>query len=105
MEGLERSYYRRTPITCESSCYLLSELDDKRQLVGLDKIQEVLFGHLTIKSVAKFIKLEHINDLVTNTKNTQTKCSCRWFMNTTGFTSVTLPNQKVTSEPATQVGF
>lgn len=59
MEGLERSYYRRTPITCESSCYLLSELDDKRQLVGLDKIQEVLFGHLTIKSVAKFIKLEH----------------------------------------------
>lgn len=70
MEGLECSYYRRMPVMCEPSCYLLSELDDKRQLVGLDKIQEVLFGHLAIKSVATFIKLEHINHLVTNTTNT-----------------------------------
>lgn len=38
-------------------------------------------------------------------ENTQTKYSRHWFMNTTGFTNATLPNQKVTSEPATQVGF
>lgn len=40
-----------------SSRYLLSELDDKRQLVGLDKIQEVLLGHVSVKGVATFIKL------------------------------------------------
>lgn len=43
--------------TGEPSCYLLSELDDERQLVGLDKIQEVLFGHLAFKSVVTFIEL------------------------------------------------
>lgn len=37
--------------------YLLSELDDQRQLVGLDKSQEVLFGQLSIKCIAPFIKL------------------------------------------------
>lgn len=37
--------------------YLLSELNDQRQLVGLDKGQEVLFGHFPIKGVTPFIEL------------------------------------------------
>lgn len=51
--------------------YLLSELDDERQLVGLDKIQEVLFGHLAIERVATFIKLEHTKHLDRDVKTTQ----------------------------------
>lgn len=38
--------------------YLLSELNDQRQLVGLDKSQEGFFGQLSIKSIATLIKLE-----------------------------------------------
>lgn len=52
---------------------LLSELDHKRQLVGLDKIQEVLFGHLAVKRIATFIKLRHVKHLDTNIKTTHTK--------------------------------
>lgn len=37
--------------------YLLCELNNQRQLVGLDKSQEVLFGQLSIKGIAPFIKL------------------------------------------------
>ena len=37
--------------------YLLGELDDQRQLVGLDKSQEALFGQFSIKGIASFIKL------------------------------------------------
>lgn len=37
--------------------YLLSELNDQRQLVGLDEGQEVLFGQLSIEGIAAFIKL------------------------------------------------
>lgn len=39
-------------------CYLLSELNDQRQLVGLDKSQDVFFGHLAIKGIAPFIELQ-----------------------------------------------
>lgn len=53
--------------------YLLSEFNDKRQLVGLDKTQEVLLGHRAIKRVATFIKLEHIKHLDTNIKTTHGK--------------------------------
>lgn len=38
--------------------YLLSELNDQGQLVGLDERQEVFFGELSIKSIASFIKLK-----------------------------------------------
>lgn len=38
--------------------YLLSELNDQRQLVGLDKHQKIFFGHLSIEVVASFVKLK-----------------------------------------------
>ncbi len=44
-------------VTLLCSHYLLSELDDQRQLVGLDKSQEVFFGQLSIEGIAIFIKL------------------------------------------------
>lgn len=37
--------------------YLLCELDDQRQLVGLDESQEVFFGQLSIEGIAPFVKL------------------------------------------------
>lgn len=43
------------------SHYLLSELDDQRQLVGLDKSQECFFRQLSIKGIAPFIKLQKKN--------------------------------------------
>lgn len=39
------------------SHYLLSELDDQRQLVGLDESQEFFFGQLSVKGIAPLIKL------------------------------------------------
>lgn len=61
---------KRLPPDLPGCRYLLSELDDKRQLVGLDKIQEVLFGHLAIERVATFIKLEHTKHLDRDVKTT-----------------------------------
>lgn len=43
---------------CITGGYLLSELNDQRQLVGLDKGQEIFFGHLSIELVAAFVKLK-----------------------------------------------
>lgn len=37
--------------------HLLSELDDQRQLVVLDEIQQLLFGDLPIKVIPAFVKL------------------------------------------------
>lgn len=39
------------------SHYLLSELYDQRQLVGLDESQEFFFGQLSFKGIASLIKL------------------------------------------------
>ena len=38
--------------------YLLGELDDQGQLVGLDEGQDVLLGHLSVKGVAALVELE-----------------------------------------------
>lgn len=43
---------------CSTSGYLLGELNDQRQLVGLDKGQKIFFGHLPIKGITPFIKLK-----------------------------------------------
>jgi hypothetical protein len=37
--------------------HLLCELDDKRQLVVLDEVQQLLFCDLSLKVVPAFIKL------------------------------------------------
>lgn len=52
-----------------SGSYLLGELDDQRQLVGLDKTQKALLGHLAVKRVAAFIELR----LDTNIKSARNK--------------------------------
>lgn len=46
--------------------YLLGELNDQRQLVGLDKRQKVLFGKLSIKGITALIKLwrQNIDTLI-----------------------------------------
>lgn len=51
---------------CSTNGYLLSELNDQRQLVGLDKGQKIFFGHLPIEGITPFIKLK------TNEQNTAT---------------------------------
>lgn len=43
---------------CGSADDLLGELDDQRQLVGLDESQQLLFGQLSVKGVASLVKLE-----------------------------------------------
>lgn len=40
-----------------SEAHLFSELDDQRQLVVLDEVQQLLLGDLTLEVVAAFIKL------------------------------------------------
>lgn len=40
-----------------ASSYLLSELDDQRQLVGLDKRQQLLFGELPVEGIAALVEL------------------------------------------------
>lgn len=50
--------FHRYANMCITGAYLLSELNDQRQLVGLDKGQKIFFGHLPIKVVASFVKLK-----------------------------------------------
>lgn len=38
--------------------YLLGELNDQWELIGLDEAQEVLFGELAIECVTAFVKLK-----------------------------------------------
>lgn len=66
--GRSRKIPRETLFCCS---HLLGELNHKRQLVGLDKIQEVLLGHLALKRVAAFIKLHRKKRSDTNIKTTQ----------------------------------
>lgn len=48
----------RVPTTLPSERpHLFCELDDQRQLVVLDEVQQLLLGDLTLKVVAAFIKL------------------------------------------------
>lgn len=48
--------------------YLLGELNDQGQLVGLDKGLKRFFGQLTIEGIASLIKLQrkHRNIIVAN---------------------------------------
>lgn len=39
--------------------YLLGELDDQRELIGLDEVQEVLLGELAVERVTAFVELKH----------------------------------------------
>lgn len=53
--------------------HLLRELDDQRQLVGLDERKKVLFGQLSVEGVAPFIKLQrkHLDRHGLNPPNTR----------------------------------
>lgn len=63
------------------STYLLGELDDQWELIGLDEAQEVLFAELTIKRVTAFVKLKHTNG----------KTGYVYFYTTREFTDVEVP--------------